>query len=116
MRKLINITGTIKLYIYKTKCFSMTDIFSFSEILARVRQQVVDQFCLDSLEDLDNDAQFIRDLGADSLDVVQLVINLEEKFKVSIGEANAKNILTVRQAAEFIARLLNVEIQQVKED
>ena len=60
----------------------MASFSSFSEVLAKVREVVVDQFCLDSLEDLDNNAQFIRDLGADSLDVVQLVMVLEEQFEI----------------------------------
>jgi acyl carrier protein len=87
----------------------MASFSSFSEVLAKVREVVVDQFCLDSIEDLDNNAQFMRDLGADSLDVVQLVMVLEEQFEIRISEEYVAQIQTVQEAAELICRILEIK-------
>ncbi|OWM66547.1 hypothetical protein CDL15_Pgr013764 [Punica granatum] len=45
------------------------------------------------------------DLGADSLDIVEIMMALEEKFAVSIGEAGAENIATVKDAADLIEKV-----------
>ena len=52
-----------------------------------------------------NDAKFIDDLGADSLDVVELVMQLEEEFDVEIADEEAENIVTVGDAVSFIKKL-----------
>lgn len=83
---------------------------SFSEVLAKVRQIVVDQFCLDSVDDLDNNAYFMRDLGADSLDVVELVMIFEEQFDIRISDEYVTQIKTVQQAAEVIAEIMDIEV------
>nr|YP_010443767.1 acyl carrier protein [Vacuolaria virescens]UTE94654.1 acyl carrier protein [Vacuolaria virescens] len=81
---------------------------SFPEILLKVRAIVLEQFCLEA-EELDNEADFIRDLGADSLDVVELVMTLEEKFGVQITEENTVKIHTVYEAAEIVAQILKLK-------
>ena len=48
------------------------------------------------------DAKFIEDLGADSLDTVELVMRLEEEFGLEIPDEDAEKILTVRDAVEYI--------------
>lgn len=89
----------------------MTEKFSsFSEVLGKVRQIVVDQFCLDSVDDLDNNAYFMRDLGADSLDVVELVMIFEEQFDIRISDEYVTQIKTVQQAAEVIAEIMDIEV------
>jgi acyl carrier protein len=90
----------------------MANFSSYSEVLAKVREVVVDQFCLDSLEGLDNNAQFIRDLGADSLDVVQLVMVLEEQFEIRISEEYLSKIQTVKEVADIICKILQLEVKQ----
>ena len=52
--------------------------------------------------DIKNEASFIEDLGADSLDTVELVIALEEAFKVQIPDEQQENLRTVQQAIDFI--------------
>jgi len=52
-----------------------------------------------------DDAKFIDDLGADSLDVVELVMQLEEEFDVEIADEEAENIVTVGDAISFIKKL-----------
>ena len=66
----------------------------------RVRKVVSEQ--LDVNGDIDNNASFIDDLGADSLDTVELVMAFEEKFGIEIPDDAAETILTVQNAIDFI--------------
>ena len=66
----------------------------------RVRKVVSEQ--LDVNGDIDNNASFIDDLGADSLDTVELVMALEEEFDVEISDEQAENISTVQSAIDYI--------------
>lgn len=50
------------------------------------------------------EASFINDLGADSLDIVELVMELEEEFDMSIPDEHAENIRTVGEAIEYIKK------------
>ena len=52
--------------------------------------------------DIKNEASFIEDLGADSLDTVELVMALEDAFKVQIPDAQQENLRTVQQAIDFL--------------
>src|SRR5262249_28402892 len=53
-------------------------------------------------EQVTNDASFVDDLGADSLDTVELVMALEEEFEIEIPDEDAEKITTVQQAIEYI--------------
>ena len=67
----------------------------------RVKQVVVEQ--LDVAEDeVTQQASFVDDLGADSLDVVELVMGLEEEFDVEIPDEDAEKITTVQEAVSYI--------------
>ena len=67
----------------------------------RVKKVVVEQ--LDVSEDeVTPDASFVEDLGADSLDVVELVMGLEEEFDVEIPDEDAEKITTVQEAVSYI--------------
>ena len=67
----------------------------------RVKKVVVEQ--LDVSEDeVTPQAQFIEDLGADSLDVVELIMGLEEEFDVEIPDEEAEKIHTVQDAVNYI--------------
>jgi acyl carrier protein len=67
----------------------------------RVKKVVVEQ--LDVAEDeVTPQASFVDDLGADSLDVVELVMGLEEEFDVEIPDEDAEKITTVQEAVEYI--------------
>ena len=66
----------------------------------RVRKVVSEQ--LDVTTDIDNNASFIDDLGADSLDTVELVMSLEEEFDCEIADEEAENITTIKQAIDYI--------------
>ncbi|MCK4307481.1 acyl carrier protein [candidate division WOR-3 bacterium] len=54
-----------------------------------------------------NDARFIEDLGADSLDTVELVMALEEKFEMEISDEEAEKLITVGTAIKYIEEKLN---------
>ena len=67
----------------------------------RVKDIIVDQLGVD--EDLINpESKFVEDLGADSLDTVELVMAFEEEFNVEIPDDAAEKILTVQDAISFI--------------
>ena len=72
-----------------------------STTLERVRKVVVDRLKV-SDDEVSSQASFIEDLGADSLDVVDLVMGLEEEFDIEIPDEDAEKIQTVGQAVEYI--------------
>ena len=55
-----------------------------------------------SEDEIKNPSRFIEDLGADSLDIVELVMQMEEEFEVEIPDDQAENIKTVQNAIDFI--------------
>ena len=67
----------------------------------RVKSIVAEQLGLEK-DKVGNDASFIDDLGADSLDTVELVMALEEEFGTEIPDEKAEGIKTVQQAIDFI--------------
>ena len=72
-----------------------------SSVEERVKKIVVEQLGVKE-EEVTNEASFVDDLGADSLDTVELVMALEEEFKTEIPDDEAENITTVNQAVLFI--------------
>jgi acyl carrier protein len=67
----------------------------------RVRKIVVEQLGVKE-EEVNPDASFVDDLGADSLDTVELVMALEEEFECEIPDEEAEKITTVKQAIDYI--------------
>ncbi len=75
-----------------------------SDYEKRVKDIIVEQLDLDTaVSDLDNSASFVDDLGADSLDTVELVMALEEEFDCEIPESDADKITTVQQAIDYVS-------------
>ena len=72
-----------------------------SEIQDQVKKIVVDHLGIDEAKVVP-EAKFIDDLGADSLDTVELVMAFEEKFGIEIPDDAAETILTVKDAIDFI--------------
>jgi acyl carrier protein len=70
-------------------------------LLEDVKEVVVEQLDCDPAE-VKEDSKFIEDLGADSLDVVELVMALEEKFDIEIPDEDAEGIQTVSDAIKYI--------------
>jgi acyl carrier protein len=74
-----------------------------SDIDARVKKIVIEHLGADE-EKVTNEASFIDDLGADSLDTVELVMAFEEEFSVEIPDDAAEKILTVQDAINYIQK------------
>lgn len=72
-----------------------------NDIEGRVKKIIVEQLGVDSAE-VTPQAHFVNDLGADSLDTVELVMALEEEFNAEIPDEEAEKIQTVGQAVEYI--------------
>ena len=67
----------------------------------KVKKIVVDQLGVEEAE-IVMEASFIEDLGADSLDIVELIMALEEEFDIEIPDSDAEKIATVGDAVEYI--------------
>lgn len=72
-----------------------------SNIEERVKKIVMEQLGVKE-EEVTNPASFVDDLGADSLDTVELVMALEEEFETEIPDEEAEKITTVQQAIDFV--------------
>lgn len=75
---------------------------SSSETADRVKNIIIEQLGVPS-EDVTESASFIEDLGADSLDIVELVMALEEEYGIEISDEDAEKIQTVGDAVNYIA-------------
>jgi len=73
----------------------------------KVKQIIVEQLGVDESQ-VDSNASFVDDLGADSLDTVELVMALEEEFECEIPDEEAEKITSVQQAIDYI----NVHLKQ----
>lgn len=72
-----------------------------STIVERVTKLVCEQLGVKE-EEVTSEASFVEDLGADSLDTVELVMALEEEFETEIPDEDAEKITTVKEAIEYI--------------
>jgi acyl carrier protein len=77
-----------------------------SSIEQQVKAIVAEQLGVKE-EEVTNDASFVDDLGADSLDTVELVMALEEEFETEIPDEDAEKITTVQQAIDYITERRN---------
>jgi acyl carrier protein len=67
----------------------------------RLKKIIVDQLGVDESEVVSS-ASFVEDLNADSLDLVELIMSLEEEFKLQISDEDAEKITTVQEAEDYI--------------
>ena len=72
-----------------------------SDIATRVKKIIVDKLGVEESE-VTPEASFTNDLGADSLDTVELIMEFEKEFNISIPDDQAENIATVGQAISYI--------------
>jgi acyl carrier protein len=78
------------------------------EITARLKEIVMDR--LDVEEDqIKPDASFVEDLGADSLDIVELIMGIEEEFDIEIPDEDAEKLTNVGEAMDYIKGKLGVD-------
>lgn len=77
-----------------------------STVESRVKKIVIEQLGVKE-EEVKNDASFVDDLGADSLDTVELVMALEEEFETEIPDEQAEKITTIQEAISYIEENLS---------
>ncbi len=77
-----------------------------SDIATKVKSIIVEKLGVDENE-VTSEASFTNDLGADSLDTVELIMEFEKEFNVSIPDEQAENITTVGQAIAYLEEQLN---------
>ncbi len=70
-------------------------------LIDEVKEVVVEQLNVNP-DEVKEESKFVEDLGADSLDVVELVMALEEKFDIEIPDTDAEKIITVNDALKYI--------------
>jgi acyl carrier protein len=75
---------------------------SKEDILVKLKPIIADQLGVDEAE-VKEDASFTEDLNADSLDLVELIMSLEEQFKLQISDEDAEKITTVGEAVDYIS-------------
>ncbi len=83
--------------------FANGELFMSSdlEIAERIKAVIVEQLAV-SLDQVVPQASFIEDLGADSLDIVELIMALEEEYDIEIPDEDAEKIATVRDVIEYV--------------
>ena len=72
----------------------------------KIKEIIIDKLGIDDGK-ITMDAKFIDDLGADSLDTVELIMQFEEEFSIEIPDEEAEGLLSVGQAVDYIANKLN---------
>ena len=78
------------------------------EMLARLKEIIIDR--LDVEEDqIVSEASFVEDLGADSLDIVELIMGIEEEFDIEIPDEDAEKLTTVGEAMNYTLGKLGVD-------
>ncbi len=71
----------------------------------KVKEVIIDKLGVDE-DTIKTDANFVNDLGADSLDTVELIMEFEEEFGIEIPDEDAENITTVGSAVDYIEKVL----------
>ena len=72
------------------------------ETFEQVKEVIVDKLGVDA-DKVVPEARFVEDLGADSLETVELIMGLEDKFGISIADEDAEQIRTVQAAVDYVA-------------
>jgi acyl carrier protein len=79
---------------------------SAEEISERIKGIIVEQLGV-SMEEVNPEASFIEDLGADSLDIVELIMALEEEYEIEIPDEDAEKIQTVQDVINYVQNSKN---------
>jgi acyl carrier protein len=78
------------------------------EIMAKLKELVIDRLNVEE-DQIKPDASFVEDLGADSLDIVELIMGIEEEFDVEIPDEDAEKLTNVGEALAYVRGKLGVE-------
>jgi len=76
-----------------------------SEISDKIKAIICDQLMVDP-EEVNDESSFVEDLGADSLDTVELIMEFEDEFGIEISDEQAEQISTVGEAISYLEKLL----------
>ncbi len=74
-----------------------------SDVAERVKQIIAEQLMVEE-DEITEDASFIDDLGADSLDTVEMIMEIEDEFGIEIPDEDAEKLQTVGDAIEYVKR------------
>ena len=77
-----------------------------SEYQEKITEIIIDKLGVEESK-ITLEAKFIEDLGADSLDTVELIMQFEEEFSIEIPDEDAENLLSVGQAVDYITKRMN---------
>ena len=77
------------------------DDFTMSSVEERVKKVLAEQLAIKE-EDIADDASLIEDLGADSLDIIEIMMGLENEFDLSVSDEEAEKTKTVKEVIEFV--------------
>ena len=72
-----------------------------TEIVGKIKGMIAQQFGK-SAEEIESELSFIDDLGADSLDLVELIMSIEDEFGIEVLDEDVEKIITVQDAVDFI--------------
>ena len=72
-----------------------------SDVLIRVKEIIIDKLGVEEGK-ITNEARFIEDLGADSLDTVELIMQFEEEFDIEISDEEAEDLTTIGKSVDYI--------------
>ena len=78
-----------------------------SEHFDKVKEIIVDKLGVEDDGKITMDAKFIDELGADSLDTVELIMQFEEEFGIEIPDEDAEGLISVGEAVDYISQKLN---------
>ncbi|ACZ19328.1 acyl carrier protein [Thermanaerovibrio acidaminovorans] len=78
------------------------------ELMSRLKEIVVDRLNVEE-DQIKPEASFVEDLGADSLDIVELIMGIEEEFDIEIPDEDAEKLATVGDAINYVKAKLGVE-------
>ena len=78
------------------------------EVMSRLKEIVVDRLNVEE-EQIKPEASFVEDLGADSLDTVELVMGIEEEFDIEIPDEDAEKLTSVGDAINYVKNKLGIE-------
>lgn len=78
------------------------------ELMSRLKEIVVDRLNVEE-DQIKPEASFVEDLGADSLDIVELIMGIEEEFDIEIPDEDAEKLATVGDAINYVKGKLGIE-------
>lgn len=79
-----------------------------AEVQAKLKEIVVDRLNVEE-DQIKPESSFVEDLGADSLDIVELIMGIEEEFDIEISDDDAEKLTTVGEALDYIKAKIDVE-------